>query len=74
MMFFLNHGFRVVAHVDVVTGDRPIAARTMIWITMPMMPRPWSSNSIFEMQSMSATRLAAARLRATWLGMGRAGR
>jgi non-heme chloroperoxidase len=40
MMFFLNHGFRVIAHDRRVTGARARRPTVTIWITMPMTLRP----------------------------------
>lgn len=53
MIFFLNHGFRVIAHDRRGPGGRPRRPTVTTWITMPMISQPLSSIStlkaLFEM-------------------------
>ena len=36
MLFFLNHGYRVIAHDDAATAGPARSATATTWITMPM--------------------------------------
>ena len=73
MLFFLQHGYRVVAMTAVVTAAPRRPAVVTTWITTPTTWPRWSSISIFTTPCISATRPAAARSCATSPGTARAG-
>ena len=73
MMFFLNHGYRVIAHDRRGHGRSSQVATAMTWITTPTTWRPWSNISTSGTLSMLATRPAAARSCTTWRGTEKVG-
>ena len=73
MMFFLLHGYRVVAATGAVTAGRPRPTAGTTWTTTPMTWRRWWSTWTCTTPSTSVTPLAAVRWSATSPGTGRAG-
>ena len=73
MMFFLNHGYRVIAHDRRGHGRSSQPPTATTWITMRTTSQPSRRISISRMPSTSAIRPAAAKLCVIWHGMAKAG-